>query len=130
SPILARFPGTLRHHGAAPQGPPDRRRRVLPSPGGTGVAHARRRDPAVRGAAAESRGATRGRRVPAAPGPALPAEAGVPAVPGRPPGVDRRSELQPRVPRAAYRASEPGLNRAAARAGRAHLLAAPRSVQA
>ena len=46
------------------------------------------------------------------------------------PAARCRSELQPRVPRAAHRASEPGLDRPAARAGRAHLLAAPRSLQA
>ena len=68
--------------------------------------------------------------VAAAPRAALPAQAGVPAAGDRPADLDRRPELQPRVPRPPHRAARARLRGAAARAGRAHPLAAARSRQA
>ena len=63
--------------------------------------------------------ARRPRARPAAPRPALPPEARLPAGGDRPPAVGRRPELQPRVPRARHRAARAGLRGAAARARRA-----------
>ena len=60
----------------------------------------------------------------AAPRPALPPQAGVPAAGDRPADLGRRPELQPRVPRAPHGAAAAGLRGAAARARRAHPLAA------
>ena len=66
----------------------------------------------------------------AAPRPALPPEARVPAARDRPAAVGRRPELQPRVPRPPHRAAGAGLRGAAARARRAHPLPAARPLEA
>src|SRR5204863_341732 len=79
-------------------------RRVLPAPGGRRVAHARRRGHDLRGAAAALRGVPGLDPRAAAPRPALPPEADVPALRVRPAAVDRRRDVQPRVPHPPERA--------------------------
>ena len=73
---------------------------------------------------------SRPRPRPPAPGPALPAEAGDPAARDRPPAVDRRPGLQPRVPRPPHRAARAGERGAAVAAGGADRLPAARPRQA
>ena len=110
--------------------PADRDRRVVPASGGADVAHARRRADPVRGpAAAVHRGAGHAARAPS-PRAALPPEALGAAGRDRPAAVDRRPQLQHRVPRAPHGAAAPGLRGAAAAAGRADLLPAARPLQA
>src|SRR4029077_916769 len=114
----------------APSRPLDSRGRILPAPGGGALAHARGRpdDPRRPGAV--------DRRVPgtdplaAAPGAALPAQAGAHGDRQRPPGVGGRSELQPGVPRAPHGAAGAGRLGAVAKPDGADLLPAPGSLQA
>ena len=65
-----------------------------------------------------------------APGAALPPQARLHGARQRPPGVDRRPELQPRVPRPPHRAARAGQLGAAAGPDRADLLPAARPLQA
>ena len=104
---LARLTGE-EAHGAGTRRSADRGGRVLPGPGRAELAHAHRGGDALRGPAAGLRRLRRPHPRPAAPRPALPAEARGPAAGDRPPAVGRRPELQPRVPRAPHRAARAG----------------------
>ena len=117
-------------HDDSAQGPAQLSGRVLPPPGGARLAHARRRRADLRGAAARARGLPRADRLAPSPRPALPPEARVPALRDGPPGLGRRPALQPRLPRASYRAAVARRGRAAAPAGRPDLLPAPRPLEA
>ena len=75
-------------------------------------------------------GAGRAHRVAAAPGAALPPQALLPALRDGPAAVGRGPELQHRLPRAPHGAAGAGQRGAAAAAGVADLLPAPRPLQA
>src|SRR5205085_2573625 len=111
---------------AAPPGPTQLARRLVPHQRELGEPYARRRDPHLRGAAADLRGPAGARHLAPTPGAAVQAEAVLPAGADRAPVLDRRSQLQPGVPRPALRASGAGLRGAAAAHGRPRLLPAAR----
>ena len=78
-------------------------RRLVPDQRELRQPHARRRGDGLRGPADELRRPARARAQPPAPGAEVPPEAGVPAGPDRQAVLDRRSQLQPRLPRAPLR---------------------------
>ena len=117
-------------HGPATPRPPDRDRCLVPGPGARVVAHARGRARRLRGAGAGLRGPARPHPLAPAPGAALPAEARLPADRDGHAAVDRRPELQPRVPHPPHRAARPGLRGAAPAPHGADLLPAPGPLQA
>ena len=84
----------------------------------------------LRGAGAGLRGPARPHPLAPASGAALPAEARLPADRDGHAAVDRRPELQPRVPHPPHRAARPGLRGAAPAPHGADLLPAPRPLQA
>ena len=90
-------------HGARAPRPTDRRGRLVPPSGGRRLPHAHRRGHDLRGPAAAVHRRRRAHPLAPAPRPALPPEARLPAVRERPAAVDRRRELQHRVPRAPQR---------------------------
>ena len=115
---------------ATPPRPPQLDRRLVPPPGGADLAHAHRRRADLPGAATAVRRLPQPRPQPAAPGAALPAEAGHAAARVRTAAVGRRSRLQHRVPRAPHRAAGAGQRGAAVPADLADRLPAARPRQA
>src|SRR4051812_45130095 len=111
-PIVAAGVGSW-HGQAGPQRPPHPGGRVIPPPGETRVSHARGRSRDLRGPAHPPRRVRSGLGVAAAPGAALPPEAGLPALRDGTADLDRRPELQRRVPRAPHGAARPRLRGAA-----------------
>ncbi len=89
APSSCMRPGGSPDASASPR-PADFHRRVLPAPGGAGVAYAHRCGAAVRGASTRLHRLPRPRARPPASGAALPPEAGHPAAGDRSPAVDRR----------------------------------------
>src|SRR5215213_2608695 len=124
-------PGSLRSRGAAgTQGPPERDRRVVLASGKAVFTHARGRAGRVRGAAARTRGFLRSPGGAPRPRAALSPEARLPAARDGPAVLGRRPDLQPRLPRAAYRPAEARQRRPASPARGADLLPAARSLEA
>ena len=116
--------------GAAPPRSTDRRRCLVPPPGGRDLAHAHRRGDDLRGPAAALHRGARAHPLAPAPRAALPAEARLPPARDRPAAVDRRPDLQPRVPRAPQRAARARDRAAAVPARGADRLSAARPLQA
>ncbi len=117
-------------HGGTPPGPPDGRRRLVPDERELVEPHARRRDPDLRGAAAQLRRPGRAHPRPPLAGAALPPEAGGAATGGRAAALGRRRQLQPDLPHPPHRAARAGRRGAAETARRAGLLAAARPLEA
>src|SRR2546423_4914935 len=128
--IVRADPGSLSSRVAAPPRPPHADRRLLPAPGGPGLAHAHRRPDDRRGPAALD-GRAAGTDPPApAPCAALPPQARLHRSGQRAPGVGRRPLLQPRLPHPPHRAAHPRAMGAAVQPHGADLLPAARPLQA
>src|SRR5215211_7926428 len=117
-------------HGAVTRRPAHVDRRVLPGAGGAVLAHARRGGADLRGPAARLRRLRHPDPRTPAPRAALPPEARLSAARDGPARVDRRPELQPRVPRPPHGAAVARVGGPAALARRAHPLPAARPRQA
>ena len=120
----------MRRDGTGAHGETDLDRRVVPDERDVERAHARGRDPDLRGPAAGVRRLPRPRPQPAASGASLPPEARFPAGRDRQALLGRRPQLQPRLPRSPLGPAGAGLRGATAQPHGTDLLAGARPLEA